>query len=89
MITNLNDSGYEACHILAVSSHKSESAIKAYATKCPDTKKRQMCETLAGKLLIKKPKIEATSTVTSAQSLSRAAVSTSPLARGYYILGLG
>ena len=50
VITNLSNCGYEARHIIAVTGHKSESTVKQYATRCPDTKKRQMCDSLANKL---------------------------------------
>ncbi len=53
----LDDAGYEAHHIIALSSHKSESTVKKYATKCPDQKKCQMSRTLHGKLH-KKPCLE-------------------------------
>ncbi len=53
----LDDAGYEAHHIIALSSHKSESTVKKYATKCPDEKKHQMCGTLQNQLIpAKKPK---------------------------------
>ena len=61
VITNLNNSGYEARHIIAVTGHKSESTVKQYATKktkktkqyatkCLDSKKREMCDSLAKNL---------------------------------------
>ena len=46
----LDDAGFEARHIIALSSHKSESTVKKYATKCPDSKKREMCKTLQNQL---------------------------------------
>ena len=58
MITNLNEKGFEACHIIAVTGHKSESTIKQYAKRCPETKKRQMSHALPDEILPKKvPKI--------------------------------
>ena len=50
-ITNLDESGFEARHITAVSGHKSETTIKNYSVKCPDKKKRQMSDALSEKLL--------------------------------------
>lgn len=35
----LDNAGFEARHIIALSSHKSESTIKKYATRCPLGKK--------------------------------------------------
>ena len=46
----LDNAGFEARHIIALSSHKSESTIKQYATKCPEQKKCQMSDTLHNKL---------------------------------------
>lgn len=53
-ITNLDAAGFESRHIMTVSSHKSESTIKTYAKKCPETKKCQMSETLSSKISKKK-----------------------------------
>ena len=58
VITNLDRAGFEARHIIAVTGHKSESTIKQYSRRCPDKKKRQMCESLGSKLLPKKPKMQ-------------------------------
>ena len=41
-IGTLDNSGFEARHITAISSHKNESTIKTYSTKCPE-KKREPC----------------------------------------------
>ena len=41
-----------------MSGHKSESTVKQYAKKCPNSKKRQMCEALTDKLIDKKKRIE-------------------------------
>ena len=57
VITNLNEFGYEARHIIAVTGHKSESTVKQYAKKCPESKKREMNESLASKLQPKKVKV--------------------------------
>ncbi len=55
-ITNLDQAGYESRHIMAVSSHKSESTLKTYTNKCPESKKCQMSETLTTKIALKKAK---------------------------------
>ena len=58
VITNLNEKGFKACHIIAVTGHKLESTIKQNAKRCPETKKRQMSHALADEILPKKvPKI--------------------------------
>ena len=41
-MTLLNEKGFEARHICAVSSHKNEATIRNYTVKCPDTKKCQI-----------------------------------------------
>ena len=58
VITNLDRDGFEARHIIAITGHKSESTIKQYSKRCPENKKREMCEALGSKILKKKPKIE-------------------------------
>ena len=58
VISTLNNSGFEAHHIIAVSGHKSESTIKQYAKKCPENKKRQMAEALGNQLVVNKKKKE-------------------------------
>ena len=50
-ITNLDNCGFEARHITAVSGHKSETTIKHYSVKCPASKKRQMSDVLSEKFL--------------------------------------
>ena len=54
-IGTLDDEGFEARHITALSSHKSESTIKTYSTKCPDSKKREMYNALNASVVPKKP----------------------------------
>ena len=39
-IGTLDNKGFEARHITAISSHKNENTIKTYSTKCPENKKR-------------------------------------------------
>ena len=38
VIKTLDEAGYEARHIMELSSHKREATIKEYATKCPENK---------------------------------------------------
>ena len=64
VISTLDKEGFEARHIITLSSHKSESTVKEYATKCPNTKRKEMCESLSNALLPKNKK-QPTSTVTS------------------------
>ena len=54
VINNLDAAGFEARHIIQISSHKSESTIKEYAPKCPDSKKKEMFESLSNAMLPKK-----------------------------------
>ena len=49
-ITALDEAGFESRHIMAVSLHCSESTIKTYAKKCPESKKCEMSETLNQKM---------------------------------------
>ena len=57
-ITLLDRAKFEARHIIAITGHKSESTIKAYAKGCSNEKKREMSDALATKILPKVPKIE-------------------------------
>ena len=47
VVTNLDEEGFEARHIMVISSHKSENSIKSYSSKCPENKKKQMFDALA------------------------------------------
>ena len=47
VITVLDESGYEARHIMAVSGHKSENSIRSYAARTSLSKKRKMSEALS------------------------------------------
>ena len=49
-IVILDNSGFEARHIIALSSHKSEATIKEYSENCPDEKREEMFEALAQKI---------------------------------------
>ena len=77
-ISRLDRMGFEARHITALSSHKSESTIKEYSVKCPEVKKRQMFNALAAPIT-KKPKIEAQSSATYATESAITPVSTNPV----------
>ena len=61
-ISKLDSEGFEACHITALTSHKSESTIKEYSVKCPEKKRKEMFEALTLPML--NPKKKTTSTVT-------------------------
>ena len=63
VITNLDNAGFEACHIIQLSSHKSESTIKEYAPKCSDSKKKEMFQSLSNAMLPKKSPTNPTSTI--------------------------
>ena len=65
-IGKLDDKGFEAHHITALSSHKNESMIKTYSTKCSESKKRAMYDTLNASVVPKKQKKP--ETVTSGQA---------------------
>ena len=64
-ITTLDNAGFEGRHIIQLSSHKSESTIKQYSTKCPDNKRKEMFQSLsdAMKPQPKHQKVKATSTM--------------------------
>ena len=47
---------FKVRHIMKLSSHKNEATIKEYAVKCPDNKKREMCDLLSNNLITKHPK---------------------------------
>ena len=64
MITKLDESGYEAQHIMAVSGHRNESSIRIYSSQTSLSAKRKMSETLSkslnNKKTVKHSKIPAT-----------------------------
>ena len=47
VISTLDSAGFEGRHIIQLSSHKSESTIKEYSTKCPENKRKEMFESLS------------------------------------------
>ena len=46
-ISRLDENGFEACHITALTSHKSESTIREYSVKCPENKRKEMFNALS------------------------------------------
>lgn len=54
MITKLDESGYEAQHIMAVSGHRNESSIRSYSSQTSLSTTRKMSETLSESLNNKK-----------------------------------
>ena len=67
-IVTLDKSGFEARHIIAVSSHKSETTIKEYSENCPDEKREEMYEALSKQIVPQKRK--ATATIPNPEPLS-------------------
>ena len=68
VITNLDNAGFKARHIRAVSSHKSDETIKSYAVCCPEVKKKEMSDALSTKLKKKKELVEPVATTSKAQN---------------------
>ena len=60
VITMLDNCGFEARHIMGISSHKSESTIKEYSVKCPTSKRKEMFDSLSNAILPKKSKPSST-----------------------------
>ena len=50
IVSTLDEEGYEARHIMHVTSHKSEESLKSYGAKCPQKKKAAIFDTLAQKV---------------------------------------
>ena len=69
-ISKLDSSGFEAQHITALTSHKSESTIKEYSVKCPDVKCREMFEALASPIKPKSNVNAVTSTISALTELA-------------------
>ena len=69
VISTLDREGFEACHIISLSSHKNESSIKEYATDCPDNKRKEMFDTLKSALNPKAKKVKS-STVSSPDNVT-------------------
>ena len=47
VIETLDNAGFEARHIIKLTSHKSESTVKEYARKCPENKRKAMFQSLS------------------------------------------
>ena len=62
VITNLDEKGFEACHVMATSGHKSEVSINNYSMKCPSNKRKQIFEALAENLVENDSRSEAKKT---------------------------
>ena len=60
IITHLDNAGFEARHIMQLSSDKSESTIKEYSVKCPITKRKEMFDSLSNAIQPKKHEPSAT-----------------------------
>ena len=56
VITTLDRQGFEAHHIIQLSSHKSESTVKEYSTKCPENKRKEMFDSLTNAMQPKNKK---------------------------------
>ena len=62
VLCTLDAAGFEARHIMAMSGNRSESSIKKYAVKCPDSKKREMSNVFSDNMT-KRQKTQPTATV--------------------------
>ena len=58
-IGTLDKGSFKAWQITAISSHKNESTVHQYSTKCPENKKREMFKALAESVIPKKKAKEA------------------------------
>ena len=67
VINNLDKAGFEARHIIQLSSHKSEATIKEYAPKCDENKRKEMFDSLSN-VMQPTSKKNKTPTATSAKS---------------------
>ena len=56
VINTLDTAGFEARHIIKLTSHKNESTVKEYATKCPENKRKEMFQSLSDAMLPKSKK---------------------------------
>ena len=56
VIQTLDKAGFEARHIIKLSSHKNESSVKEYATDCSDDKRKAMFDSLSHALKPTTPK---------------------------------
>ena len=76
VISTLENAGFEGRHIITLSSHKHEASIKEYTTACPESKKKEMFQSLTNALLPKSsnaiiaPKSNPTATVSKPPDIS-------------------
>ena len=56
VITTLDREGFEARHIIQLSSHKSESTVKEYSMKCSENKREEMFQSLTNAMQPKNKK---------------------------------
>ncbi len=47
VVSTLDENGFESCHIMHVTSHKSEESLKSYGTWCPEKKRKAMFQSLS------------------------------------------
>ena len=65
VIATLDCAGFEDRHIITLSSHKSESTVKEYATKCPENKRKEMFNSLSNAMMPKAKRTKGNATATS------------------------
>ena len=68
VISTLDRDGFEARHIMKLSSHKSEATIKEYSVDCPDNKRKEMFDSLSNALVKKTCTVSKPSDTDSQQS---------------------
>ncbi len=51
VVSTLDESGFESHHIMHITSHKSEESLKSYGSRCLDSKRKAMFNTLSNKML--------------------------------------
>ena len=69
VISKLDADGFEARHIMKLSSHKNESTIKEYAVECPHNKRKEMFDSLSNAMQPKYKKIRPKQTAMSTMSV--------------------
>ena len=68
VISTLDYDGFEARHIIQLSSHKSESAVKEYSTKCHENKRKEMFQSLTNAISPQAKKLKKSATVSHLKS---------------------
>ena len=69
VISTLDYAGFEARHIMTLSSHKNESTIKEYSVKCPENKQKEMFSSLTNAMQPRFKKIKPKSTAPATVSI--------------------